>query len=44
MIPYDLELGGDFFGFADFFHGVDELVSTAATALPRAASPSTGGW
>ena len=35
VIPYDLQLGGDFFGFADFFHGVDELVSTRGDGVAK---------
>lgn len=33
VIPYDLQLEGDFFGFADFFQGVDQLVSTKGTGV-----------
>jgi Tfp pilus assembly protein PilO len=35
VIPYDLELDGGFFGFADFFHGVDELVSTGESGVAQ---------
>ena len=33
VIPYELVLDGGFFGFADFFHGVDELVSTGHSGV-----------
>ena len=35
VIPYDLQLGGDFFGFADFFQGVDDLVSTSGDGVAK---------